>query len=170
MDIAAAILLKEDAVPIAVNAVACELMKSPEWVRLHTEIHQRIDRSAKPALFPVHRSDNRPPLVVWLTPLAEFASGRNGMALCFVFDPEWQSLAATKVLQSTYRLTPAELRLAEQLLLGRRPSEAAEALGVTVHTVRTYLKRLYQKVGARTQAKLVRKLMQVVSMPGSIAA
>lgn len=170
MDIAAAILLNEDALPIAINSVGYELLNSPEWIRLRAEIQQRVAARTNPALFPVHRGESRSPYVVWLTPLAEFATGRNGMALCFVFDPEWQTLAATRLLQAAYRLTPAELRLAEQLLLGRRPSEAAEALGVTVHTVRTYLKRLYQKVGARTQAKLVRKLMQVASMPGALAA
>lgn len=166
MDIAAAIVLRDNLAPLAVNALGSELISSAEWGRLHTEILQRAATRTHSAIFPVHRGEKSSSWVVWVTPLAELPTGRNGMCLCFVFDPDWQVSAACRLVQATFRLTPAELRLAEQLLLGRRPSEAAAELGVTIHTVRTYLKRLYQKVGVHTQAKLVRKLMQVASTPG----
>lgn len=55
-------------------------------------------------------------------------------------------------------------------MLGRTPKEAAEELGVTIHTVRTYLKRLYIKLGVKSQAMLVRKLMQAASLPQRPAA
>lgn len=58
-------------------------------------------------------------------------------------------------LQQSWNFTRAELRLAEVLLDGHRPKEAAESLGVTIHTVRTYLKRLYRKLGVHSQATLV---------------
>ncbi len=74
------------------------------------------------------------------------------------------------MLREAFRFTRAEMRLVEQILLGKTPAEAAEALGVTIHTVRTYLKRLYHKVGARSQATLVRKLIQASSLPVLLAA
>jgi DNA-binding CsgD family transcriptional regulator len=58
-------------------------------------------------------------------------------------------------LLESWDLTAAELRLAEAMLDGKRPSAAAESLGVTIHTVRTYLKRLYRKLGVHSQATLV---------------
>jgi DNA-binding CsgD family transcriptional regulator len=58
-------------------------------------------------------------------------------------------------LLETWKLTAAELRLAEAMLDGKRPAAAAESLGVTIHTVRTYLKRLYRKLGVHSQATLV---------------
>jgi DNA-binding CsgD family transcriptional regulator len=64
-------------------------------------------------------------------------------------------------LLAAYRFTRAEMRLVEQLLAGHTPAEAAQELGVTIHTVRTYLKRLYQKVGVKSQATLIRRLYQV---------
>lgn len=70
--------------------------------------------------------------------------------------------ARRRILVQRYRMTPAELRLAEQLLDGMTAAAAAQNLEVSIHTVRTYLKRLYQKTGARTQALLVRALMQAV--------
>jgi DNA-binding CsgD family transcriptional regulator len=54
-----------------------------------------------------------------------------------------------------WNFTPAELKLVELLLAGRRPQDASEELGITIHTVRTYLKRLYRKVGVRSQSTLV---------------
>ncbi len=74
------------------------------------------------------------------------------------------------LLGTAFHFTRAEVRLAEQLLLGRTPTEAAEALGVTIHTVRTYLKRLYHKTETHSQATLVRKLVQAASLPALIAA
>ena len=58
-------------------------------------------------------------------------------------------------LQQRFQFTVAELRLVEVLLDGKRPDLAAEELGVTIHTVRTYLKRLYRKLGVHSQATLV---------------
>lgn len=58
-------------------------------------------------------------------------------------------------LQESWDFTPAELRLAEVVLDGMPPETAAAALGVTIHTVRTYLKRLYRKAGVHSQATLV---------------
>lgn len=170
MDIAAALLLRENAAPVAANSLGAQLLLAPEWNRLHTEASVRLSSGVRSAIFVVHRQGERPPWLVWLTPLMDCDSGRNGLGLCFVFDPERQVHVTGSLLQSIYRLTPAEIRLAEQLLQGRRPAEAAEALGVTIHTVRTYLKRLYHKIGARTQATLVRKLMQATSVTGLLAA
>lgn len=170
MEIAATLLLQENAAPVAFNSLGAQLLRSEEWNRVRAEASVRLSVGAHSAIFAVPRQDDRPPWLVWLTPLMDFDTGRNGKALCFVFDPERQVPITGSLLQSIYALTPAEVRLAEQLLLGRRPAEAAEALGVTIHTVRTYLKRLYHKVGARTQATLVRKLLQSTSVTGLLAA
>lgn len=117
--------------------------------------------------------DARPgklPFLAWVTPLT---NGREGLSyhVMTIYDPERSSELSRACLVAAYRFTKAELRLVEQLLQGRVPAEAAEALGVTIHTVRTYLKRLYQKVGVRSQATLVRKLFQVSlsSMPVELA-
>lgn len=164
MEIGATILLRENAAPVAANSLGFQLLRSEEWSRLQPELPPRLMAGGSAAVFPVYRKSDVAPWIVWLTPLTELQSGRNGWALCFVFDPEERAPIARSLLQTIYRLTPAEARLAEQLLLGRCPAEAAEALGVTIHTVRTYLKRLFRKTGAKTQAVLVCKLMQASSL------
>jgi DNA-binding CsgD family transcriptional regulator len=45
------------------------------------------------------------------------------------------------------------------LLQGKSVEEAAAAMGVTVNTARTRLKRIYNKTGIRRQPELVRRLL-----------
>lgn len=61
-------------------------------------------------------------------------------------------------LRQLYALTPSEARLAERLMAGDTPERAAEALGVTVATVRTYLASIFRKTETNRQAELVRLL------------
>jgi len=57
-----------------------------------------------------------------------------------------------------FGLTAAEQRLVRQLLQGSGLSRAARAFGLSVETVRTQIKRVYDKIGVRGQADLMRTL------------
>jgi DNA-binding CsgD family transcriptional regulator len=56
---------------------------------------------------------------------------------------------------SVWKLTKAEARVVERLAQGRRTMEIATDLGLSVHTIRTQLKRAMAKTGVHTQAALV---------------
>ncbi|MBW6425975.1 helix-turn-helix transcriptional regulator [Rhizobium sp. XQZ8] len=62
------------------------------------------------------------------------------------------------VLKGLYDLTPSEAALAKQLVAGRSLEEAASGLGVSKETVRSHLKNVFIKSGARSQTELVRRL------------
>jgi DNA-binding CsgD family transcriptional regulator len=55
-----------------------------------------------------------------------------------------------------YSLTPAECRLAHDLILGATPKEIAHKTGVKISTVRTQLRTLFQKTECNRQADLLR--------------
>jgi DNA-binding CsgD family transcriptional regulator len=57
-----------------------------------------------------------------------------------------------------WRFTPAEARVVERLAGGLRTSDIAATLGVSIHTVRTQLKRAMRKAGVHTQAAMVAAL------------
>ena len=59
-------------------------------------------------------------------------------------------------LAQLFDLLPSEARLALALSRGMSLAEAAEDLGLTVDSARTYSKRIYAKTGARGQTDLVR--------------
>jgi DNA-binding CsgD family transcriptional regulator len=57
------------------------------------------------------------------------------------------------------QFTPAEQRVATLIGEGLPPREIATRLGLSVHTVRSHLKRLLSKTGVHSQAALVRALL-----------
>lgn len=65
------------------------------------------------------------------------------------------------LVQLVRTLTPQQLRVLELLASGRRVREVAEILGVTSGTVRSHVKTLRAKLGARTQLEAVAVLRQV---------
>ena len=58
-------------------------------------------------------------------------------------------------------MTEAETEIALQLYAGKSPEEIASARGVSVATVRTQIKSLLTKSGARRQVQLVARLGQM---------
>ena len=88
-----------------------------------------------------------------------------GGATTVVFIPDPLSVETEMVepLRKRFGLTPAEARLAALLASDFTLDEAAEHLDLTVGTVRTRLKRLFEKTGTNRQASLVRL---IVTGPG----
>jgi DNA-binding CsgD family transcriptional regulator len=66
----------------------------------------------------------------------------------------WEAMA-----QRRYAFTNAEARLAAILVQGKSVAEAAVALSVSLNTVRTHLKHIFEKTGARRQSELVQLLL-----------
>lgn len=170
MELAGVILLRDHASPLAANESGSRVLQSPEWLKIQEELRRRTQDASDGTVFAFARAHGQSPWIVWLTKLSEGSVTLKGWYLCCIFDSERRPEASLGMLREAFRLTHAEMRLVEQILLGRTPAEAAEALGVTIHTVRTYLKRLYHKVGARSQASLVRALIQASSLPVLLAA
>lgn len=84
---------------------------------------------------------------------------RPGFVAVFITDPEQEMAAEAQDFAGLYGLTPAEARLASSLVRGMSPAQAAGALGLTVNTVRTHLKRIFSKTETRRQSDLVRLLL-----------
>jgi DNA-binding CsgD family transcriptional regulator len=57
-------------------------------------------------------------------------------------------------IAEAFGLTAAEMRVLKSLSNGETAQEAAEALHVSVETIRTHIRRLYQKVGVNSREAL----------------
>ena len=77
-------------------------------------------------------------------------------ALVFVRESERACSLDPAALRGLYGITPGELRVAALVAEGRRAADIGRALGISVETVRTHQKRLYEKTGARSRAQFVR--------------
>ena len=77
-------------------------------------------------------------------------------AVLFVQKAALATHSPPEVIAKTYRLTAMELRVLLAIVeIGGVP-EVADTLGIGEGTVKTHLKRLYEKTGARRQADLVK--------------
>jgi len=81
-------------------------------------------------------------------------------AIVFVDDPKSKCEATPDVLRALYGLTVREATLAALLLQGFDLRESAEQLAVSMNTVRTYLRLIFEKTGTHRQAELVRHLQR----------
>jgi DNA-binding CsgD family transcriptional regulator len=70
-----------------------------------------------------------------------------------------QPLPSVETVARLFDLTDAEARLAVALSEGHRIEDAAEILGITVSSARTYLKRVFSKTEVTRQAELVRLIL-----------
>ncbi len=123
------------------------------------ELHRLVAGSAPGGgALAVTRPSGRPSLEARVIPLTAAPGGlpTGAAALVFVRESERACTLDPHVLRGLYGFTPGELRVAVLVAEGRRPVEISRALGISVETVRSHLKRLYQKSGASGRAQFVR--------------
>ncbi len=117
------------------------------------------------------RSSGREPLELLVTPLhrqRHTASVRGLPSLAvLIWDPEKMSPLRLDRVRHMYRLTAAEARVTEGLVRGMAVVELAREMRVQANTIRTHLKRIYDKTGARRQSELIRLLARnlLLNMP-----
>ncbi|MDR3372185.1 MAG: helix-turn-helix transcriptional regulator [Ancalomicrobiaceae bacterium] len=83
-------------------------------------------------------------------------SGDEGTTLVMITDPNAMPVPPIALLRQTYGLTPAEASVAEQLAAGLTPQDIAEGGGIKTSTVRSQMKALMVKMGAKRQSDVVR--------------
>lgn len=108
--------------------------------------------------------------VVLVAPLcvASEAFERSKPVACILItDPEAAPRRPRSLLRQIYGLTASEARVAERLMFGESPEQAAAALAIKVATARVHLAALFRKTQTHRQADLVRLLL---SLPWSEAA
>jgi DNA-binding CsgD family transcriptional regulator/PAS domain-containing protein len=111
------------------------------------------------ALSPViaRRTDGAPPYEVRIYPAPRTAVGTSctdPWSIVTVADPAKRQVHGPTWMAAAFGLSPAEMRIADLVVAGRRTSEIASELHLSTNTVRAHLKRIFQKVGVHTQAQL----------------
>jgi DNA-binding CsgD family transcriptional regulator len=81
---------------------------------------------------------------------------RGNLAMLLISGPSPKATEETS-LRDTYRLTSAEARLLAALVDGERLPAYAQRHGIAITTAKTHLKALFDKVGERRQADLIRR-------------
>jgi len=105
-------------------------------------------------------------------PLTSGARRRAGIAYTavaalFVRKVALPMTSRSEVIGQVFKLTPTELRVLGAMVEVGRVPEVAAALGVAESTVRTHVRRLFEKTGANRQADLVKLVAGYSTPPGN---
>jgi DNA-binding CsgD family transcriptional regulator len=119
------------------------------------------DRLCEPML--LSRPSGAAPLLVMPVPLppptfAFWDLLERPRVLVLIVDPGAPSRAAAGAIQAAFGLTAAEARVAVMVAGGLTGPQAAAKLGLSPETVKTHLKRCFDKTGVHSQVALARLL------------
>jgi DNA-binding CsgD family transcriptional regulator len=131
-----------------------------------TAIDTLDDETAAPARsFAVRGDDAGATMVAHVIPIR--GSARDIFVRCtgvLVMTPVTLPQAPPiELVQSLFDLTPAEARVARRLTVGETAEKIAVTSGVSLNTVRTQLRGVFEKTGCRRQADVVALLSGIAS-------
>ena len=96
-------------------------------------------------------------LASYVLPIAgQETDGAQNHIYCAVFvaQRDGQQPMITEILRTMFDLTSSEARIAALIAKGEGPRTIADALGVTINTVRSHLKHTFSKTNANDQTAL----------------
>ncbi len=92
---------------------------------------------------------------------------RHDPIVLLLFAPRAPRRLPQQSLRDVYQLTVAEIQIVEHLVCGHSLTETAALLDISLHTVRTHVKRTLAKCGVRSQADLIRLVLSGPFMPAT---
>lgn len=106
---------------------------------------------------PVAGAGDHPPAIAHVVPLRRGARDVFPSSLCLlVLTPVKRSgVPGAQVIQALFDLTPAEARVAVAIAAGKTQEDIAASTGLSVNTVKTQLRAVFNKMGVSRQADLV---------------
>lgn len=99
-----------------------------------------------------------PTFVLPLSRTASVNGTRTVVAAVLVSDPDSNMEPHVRAAARLYGLSPTETTVAIEIAKGTGRTDVAATLGVSRHTVKTHLGRIFEKTGARGQVELARLL------------
>ena len=142
---------------------ACSLRDNQQLRTLISDASQGPVQAERPrGALSVRGTDGRAALEVLVAPLLPEQRGESlgtATAVIYLIAPAMIFSTGRQPFARAHGLTRAEARVATLIAEGRTCRQAAEQLGVSHHTVRTQLKQIFLKTGARRQSGLVRLMM-----------
>ena len=114
----------------------------------------------------ITRRKGRTPLVLEIHPVQGMdvdSRARVAGALVLVVDPARRPQVDPDLVVKLLGLSPMESRVAVAVAAGQTVAGVADALDCAESTVKTYVKRVYRKLGIRKQTELVQRVLSLES-------
>jgi DNA-binding CsgD family transcriptional regulator len=142
-----------------------------ETIALRRLIRNAVASRNTPVLEPggvmsVTRARSPRPLHLLVTPVptaSDIPTPRRAACVVFIADPDKTPQTNERLLRRLYGLTPTEARIAALLTQGTDIRAISETLQVTLNTVRTHVKRVFDKTETNRQSDLTRLVLTTVA-------
>jgi DNA-binding CsgD family transcriptional regulator/PAS domain-containing protein len=160
---AARILARNDGLAIGPTGLVTDSVKTTRSLRAAiTDAAARARSSLGRSLalrLSVTRPSSHPPWLLSILPIARHGEGADaGCAAISITCSDVRIRIDPTSAADYFLLTPREAEVAALLASGCSSRDAARALHIRIGTVRTHLKSLFEKTGARSQTALALKL------------
>lgn len=135
-----------------------QAIQTQETTQLHSLLDEVLHENGRQSrALTLSRPSLLRPYAILLTRLvSDIAMER---AALLVTDPEYRIEISIDIVEKLFGLTNSESRLTCALASGLGIADAAQSMGITLNTARTYLKVIFSKTGTGRQAELVRLIL-----------
>jgi DNA-binding CsgD family transcriptional regulator len=113
-------------------------------------------------VFRLPRPYGRSALEIVVSPVSTgetWCSGERAVAAVYITDPGLIPQRPEAIMSTMYGLTPAEAKVAALIVRGISGRRAADKLEVSYNTIKTHLKRVFEKTGTKNQGALIRLIV-----------
>lgn len=121
------------------------------------------NRSRRPRLMSIPREGGGQ-LLLSFVPLNTSGTDTENVTLVQAVDPGKSTRLDSDTLSRLYGMTKAEAALACEIAAGATLDQAAQKLSVSSNTIKTHLKRIFQKTNTTRQSELVSLLLKIATI------
>lgn len=149
------ILSRADGLSVVNDKLFCSDPR--EQAAICKAINRALAGDASESVLKVRRKRGAQPYVVRVVaPRASGSAPAN--CLLMIVDPDEEPSPCGDIWRAMFDLTDCEVIIAEGLVLGRRIHDIATQRGVSIETVRTQTKRMFERLNVSSQAEAAARL------------
>ncbi len=150
-----ALLARADGLSACQERLLCR--EQADQAALMLAVDRALSGELGAAVLKVHRNCGAQPYVVRVVaPQGE--TGVPDHCLLMIVDPDDEPAPGSEIWRAMFDLTDCELIIAEGLVSGRRITEIANQRGVSIETVRSQTKRMFERLNVSSQAEAAARL------------
>lgn len=149
-----ALLARSDGLTTCQERLLCR--EQGDQAALMLAVERALSGELSAAVLKVHRSGGAQPYVVRVVAAGGEAAREH--CLLMIVDPDDEPAAGSEIWRAMFDLTECELIIAEGLVSGRRITEIANQRGVSIETVRSQTKRMFERLNVSSQAEAAARL------------
>jgi DNA-binding CsgD family transcriptional regulator len=155
-------LLSGEGTGISRTADGALSLHEPAGLELQRRMADRSPKAWADSLMRIPRTDGQAGMcgvLVAVPPNAAGAKLESSAWVLFLFDPTTVRGLSAAIIASDLRITYREAQIASLLAAGNDLRATAQQMGIKVHTARSHLRSMFEKLGVRSQGNLLRRIL-----------